>query len=130
MCRGGERGKRFSNLAIQVSFLFFKKNQNNQERKSGPKKNRQIELQFSERTQSPGTKAQAQRRDGVTNATLGTRDLKSLTRTVIGIASEIEGAAVVFYTLIGTDRQTAHAFSLIIIHTDVAKWDQPGISVK
>lgn len=93
-------------------------------------KNRHIELQFSERTQSPRTKAQTQRRDGVTNATLDTRDLKSLTRTVIGIASEIEGAAVVFYTLIGTDRQTAHAFGLIIIHTHVAKWDQPSISVK
>jgi hypothetical protein len=49
---------------------------------------------------------------------------------MIGIASEIEGAAVIIYTLIGTDRETAHAFGLVIIHTHVAERDQPGISVK
>jgi hypothetical protein len=64
----------------------------------------EIELQFSDwEFRDPELEAQRQeRRDGVTNATLGNKS-QSLTRTLIGIA-EIERAAVVIYTLIGTDR--------------------------
>jgi hypothetical protein len=49
---------------------------------------------------------------------------------MIRITPEIERASVVFYTIVGADGQAAHSLRLIIVHAHVAKWDQPGISVK
>jgi hypothetical protein len=65
--------------------------------------------------------------DGVTDATFGK---SKLPRTVIGIPPEIQRTAVIVYTIIGADGEAPHALGLIVIHAHVAKWDQPGISIK
>jgi hypothetical protein len=55
---------------------------------------------------------------------------RNYARTMIWITPEIQGPAVIIYTIVGTDREATHAFSLIVIHVHVGKRDQPSIRVK
>jgi hypothetical protein len=58
------------------------------------------------------------------------RKSETCARTMIWISPEIQGTAVIIYTIVGTDREATHAFSLIVIHVHVGERDQPGVRVK
>lgn len=49
---------------------------------------------------------------------------------MIGISSKIKRSAIIFDTVIRTDRQTAHTFSLIVIHVHIGERDQPSVRIK
>lgn len=60
----------------------------------------------------------------------GSKNERNCARTMIWISPEIQGPTVIIYTIVGTDREATHAFSLIVIHVHVGERDQPSIRVK
>lgn len=53
---------------------------------------------------------------------------------MIGIPSEVEGAAVIVYAVVGAHGEASHALGLVIIHVEIAdavrERDQPSVSVE
>lgn len=47
-----------------------------------------------------------------------------------GIRPKIKRTALVFYTVVGTDGETAQALGLVVLHVHIGKRDQPGVPLK